>query len=132
MAFLAIPVNFFRLQAQPLDTTDVYTTYDALTSYVSTSPYMYSGQICTVVDDGAYFVKSDKTVEKLGVGETQQNKQYRSDYVGSSAIYIGSAQIGALETSPVWSVKKSIFSPSGTFTSSVSALNIAWTNRYSL
>lgn len=68
MAFLSIPVNFYRLQALPLDTTDVYTTYDALTSYVSTSPYMYSGQICTVVDDGAYFVKSNKTIEKLGSG----------------------------------------------------------------
>lgn len=59
-------------------------------------------------------------------------KQYKSDYYGSSAVYIGSSVIGISEAYPQWTIKKSIYSPSGTFISSVSAVNIAWTDRYNL
>lgn len=58
--------------------------------------------------------------------------QYKSDYYGSSAVYIGYSLFGISESSPQWTIKKSIFSSSGTFTSSVSAVNMAWTNRYTL
>ena len=58
--------------------------------------------------------------------------QYRSDYYGSSAVYLGSSLVGISESSPQWTIKKSIYSSSGTFISSVSSINIAWTNRYNL
>lgn len=132
MAFLSIPVNFYRLQAEALDTTTVHSTYHSLTSYATTSPYVYSGQICSVIDDGAYIINSDKTVTKLGTGSSSQSKQYKSEYYGMSATYIGTSPIGTLETDPLWTIKKSIFSSTGTFISSVSSVNIAWTNRYTL
>lgn len=131
MAFLQIPVNFYRTQAEALDTTDVYSTYQALTSYANTSPYVYAGQICTVIDDGAYIINSNKTVTKLGIGATIDT-QYKSDYASNSATYIGKAAPNVQESSPQWTIKKSIYSPSGTFISSVSSVNIAWTNRYNL
>lgn len=132
MAFLTIPVNFYRLQAEALDTTEVHSTYHSLTSYATTSPYVYSGQVCSVIDDGAYIINSDKTVTKLGTGSSTQTKQYKSEYDGMSATYIGTSPIGTLETEPLWVIKKSIFSSTGTFISSVSSVNIAWTNRYTL
>jgi hypothetical protein len=132
MAFLSIPVNFYRLQAEALDTTEVHSTYHSLTSYATTSPYVYSGQVCSVIDDGAYIINSDKTVKKLGTGSSTQTKQYKSEYYGMSATYIGTSPIGTLETSPSWTIKKSIFSSTGTFISSVSSVNIAWTDRYTL
>jgi len=68
MAYISLPVNFYRLNAEPLDTSSVFTTFDQLTSYASTSPAAYSGQICSVPDEGAYILKTNKTVEKLGAG----------------------------------------------------------------
>ena len=133
MAFLQIPVNFYRTQAESLDTTSVHSTYALLTSYASTSPFVYSGQICSVIDDGAYIINSNKTVTKLGIGQgTIQPKQYKSEYYGTSAIYLGTSPTGTLETSPLWTIKKSIFSSTGSFISSVSSVNIAWNNRYIL
>ena len=132
MAFLTIPVNFYRLQAEALDTTEVHSTYHSLTSYASTSPYVYSGQVCSVIDDGVYIINSDKSVTKLGTGISTQSKQYKSEYHGMSATYIGTSPIGALETDPLWTIKKSIFSSTGTFIFSVSSVNIAWTDRYTL
>lgn len=134
MAFLQIPVNFYRTQAESLDTTSVYSTYALLTSYATTSPFVYSGQICTVIDDGAYIINSNKTVTKLGMGSgsSTQEKQYKSEYYGTSATYIGTSPIGTLESSPSWTIKKTIFSSTGTFISSVSSVSIAWTNRYIL
>lgn len=134
MAFLSIPVNFYRLQAEALDTTTVHSTYNSLTSYATTSPYVYYGQICSVVDDGAYIINSNKTVTKLGTGQdgSIQTKQYKSEYYGMSATYIGSSPVGTLESEPLWTIKKSIFTPIGNFTSSISSINMAWTNRYIL
>jgi hypothetical protein len=132
MAFLSIPVNFYRLQAEALDTTQVHSTYQSLTSYATTSPYVYSGQVCSVIDDGAYIINSNKTVTKLGTESYVQTKQYKSEYYGTSATYIGSSLLGTLETEPLWTIKKSIFSSTGSFTSSVSSINIAWTNRHIL
>jgi hypothetical protein len=132
MAFLTIPVNFYRLQAEALDTTEVHSTYHSLTSYATTSPYVYYGQVCSVIDDGAYIINSDKSVTKLGTGSSTQSKQYKSEYYGMSATYIGTSPIGTLETDPLWTIKKSIFSSTGTFISSASSVNIAWTDRYTL
>ena len=132
MAFLSIPINFYRLQAEALDTTEIHSTYHSLTSYATTSPYVYSGQVCSVIDDGAYIINSDKTVTKLGIGSSVQTKQYKSEYYGASATYIGSASIGVVESSQNWTIKKSIFSSTGSFISSVSSVNIAWTDRYTL
>jgi hypothetical protein len=131
MGFITTPVSYFRLNAIPLDTTEVYSTYEQLTSYAATSDKVYFGQVCTVVDDGAYLINTDRTVTKLGTGGgSETTKEYRTDYVGNSALYIGTAQINSLENSPVWTIKKSIFSPVGVFISSTTSLNIAWTNRY--
>jgi hypothetical protein len=78
-------------------------------------------------------VANGDLVEKTTSGSgTGSQLQYKSEYYGSSAIYVGTAPTGSSESSSTWTIKKSIFSPIGTFTSSVSALNIAWTNRYNL
>jgi hypothetical protein len=132
MAYITLPVNFFRLYSEPLDTTSVFTAYEELTSYAATSPVAYSGQICSVKDQGVYFLNTDKTVTKLNAGATTISKQYLTDYVGESAIYTGSAVQGSSITSPVWTIKKSIFSLAGTFISSISAVNIPWSSRFTL
>lgn len=134
MAFLQIPVNFYRTQAEPLDTTSVYSSYSALTSYATTSPFVYPGQICSVIDDGAYIINSNKSVTKLGTGNGGNVlvKQYKTDYYGSSAVYIGSSLTGTLESSPDWVIRKSIYNTTGTLVSTVSAINIAWVNRYTI
>jgi hypothetical protein len=134
MAYISLPVNFYRLNSEPLDTSSVYSTYHELTSYAANSLAAYSGQVCSVVDDGAYIIKSDKSVIKIntGSGGNSSVSQYKSEYYGSSATYFGSAPTAALETDNLWTIKKSIFSPIGTFISSISAVNIPWTDRYSL
>jgi hypothetical protein len=73
------------------------------------------------------------TVSSLSsLWSSNAQKQYKSDYVGNSATYIGTASYTASESSPSWTIKKSIFSSTGTFISSASSVNIAWTNRYIL
>jgi hypothetical protein len=139
MGFITTPVSYFRLNAIPLDTTEVYTTYEQLTSYAQTSDKVYYGQICSVVDDGVYIINSNRTVTKLGTSTvtttsniTTSDYDYLTEYYGSSAVYLGSAPKSSLTTSPVWTIKKTIYSPSGSFISSVSAVNIAWSNRYTI
>jgi hypothetical protein len=65
MGFITTPVSYFRLNPIPLDTTQVYTTFNELTSYAQTSDKVYYGQICSVVDDGAYIINSDRSVTRI-------------------------------------------------------------------
>jgi len=119
-----------------------YGPYDSLTTTLSTlSAFQRSmGLTVGVIEAGSvkeYWFKSgvangDLVEKTTSGGGTSSQLQYKSEYYGSSAIYVGSAPKTDLESSSTWTIKKSIFNPIGTFTSSVSALNIAWSNRYTL
>jgi hypothetical protein len=113
-----------------------YGPYGSLTTTLSTlSAFQRSmGLTVGVMEAGSvkeYWFKSGVTNSDL-VEKTTSQLQYKTEYYGNSAIYVGTARTGSSESSNIWTIKKSIFSSAGTFTSSVSALNIAWTNRYNL
>lgn len=118
-----------------------YGPYDSLSTAVSTiSGFQRSrGLTIGIIETDLlkeYWFKDGVTdndlIEKTTSGGAGSQLQYKTDYYGSSAIYVGAAPKTDLESSSTWTIKKSIFSPIGTFTSSVSALNIAWSNRYTL
>lgn len=52
-----------RTKDFPLDSTSVFSTFNALTSYAANDPTAYAGQICAVsATNFAYIIKNDKTV----------------------------------------------------------------------
>lgn len=50
----------------------------------------------------------------------------------SGIIYVGKAPAGALENDPVWTIRKSTFSPAGVLLSEETFENVSWTDRYLL
>jgi hypothetical protein len=120
-----------------------YGPYDSISSALATlaSFQRARGLTIGIVEGGLlkeYWFKDGVAnvdlIEKTtaGSGGSESNLIYKTEYYGSSAIYVGTAPTGSSESSTVWTIKKSIFSSAGTFISSVSSLNIAWDNRYNL
>jgi hypothetical protein len=46
-----------------------------------------------------------------------------------NTLYVGRAVSGSLQTQPVWTIYRSIFTPSGILSSAGTATNVAWTDR---
>lgn len=55
----------------------------------------------------------------------------RVDAATAGTVYTGRASYGAIETSPVWTITRSLFSPAGIRTAKGTAVNVAWTARAS-
>ncbi len=54
------------------------------------------------------------------------------DSTQTGIIYVGKAPAGSLETAQVWTIYRSIFDYTGNLTSSGTATNVAWTDRYTI
>lgn len=72
MANFPLPKGYQRLDAFPLDETEIYETLALATTY-ATSPSAYAGQVISVVDDTgntskAYIIYPDLTLSEIGSG----------------------------------------------------------------
>jgi hypothetical protein len=68
MSNLVLPIvkSYQRLDAFPLDSKSVFSTYADLTAYAATYPTAHAGQICSVSGvDTAYIIRADKGVIPL-------------------------------------------------------------------
>lgn len=69
MALVPTPNQFQRLSRDPLDNTNAFATYAALTAY-AISPTAYRGQICSVsATNLAYIINNDFTVQPIALTE---------------------------------------------------------------
>jgi hypothetical protein len=68
-----------------------------------------------------------------GVVEEEMTYSKRIDFVTDSILYRGEAQVGSLENSSVWRIRKIVISPDGdvseTWADGVATFNKIWANR---
>jgi hypothetical protein len=70
--------------------------------------------------------QAEQAVEQIG----EFFSEVLIDSSQTGIIYVGEAPRGSSESSPVWVIKKSTFSPAGLLLSKQTATNVPWTNRY--
>jgi hypothetical protein len=70
MATLGLPLGFKRLNSFPIDSTAIFENFSDLSGYAADiNGVSYIGQICSVTgSDTAYIIKSDRTLQEIGVG----------------------------------------------------------------
>jgi hypothetical protein len=70
MATLGLPLGFKRLNSFPIDLTTIFENFSDLSGYAADiNGVSYIGQICSVTgSDTAYIIKSDRTLQEIGVG----------------------------------------------------------------
>lgn len=83
-----------------------------------------------LVDDGVFTLLTLSKIDQDNVPAPDRPiSEVRIDTSNQGVIYVGQAIHGAVESTPVWKVTRSIYNASGVRTSKGVAFNVAWTAR---